>query len=177
MTIVLLKYIHNFVVENPKFIVDSMLGKIAKKLRIFGFSTDYYKDIDDNFLIKKSICENKILITKDKQLYNRAIKFNANTVLLYKENELENLILVFRKCNIRSIGPIPNMNTRCTLCNGILISMDKSLVVNDVPYNVYINSTKFYRCSICSKIYWDGTHIQDIRMLINRINNELDLIA
>ena len=35
-----------------KFVVDSMNGKLAKKLRFFGFNTLYYKQIRENEIIK-----------------------------------------------------------------------------------------------------------------------------
>jgi len=38
--------------ENPKFLVDGMLGKLARKLRIFGFDTTYLSNTDDDNLIK-----------------------------------------------------------------------------------------------------------------------------
>ncbi|RPJ50546.1 MAG: hypothetical protein EHJ95_06850, partial [Methanobacteriota archaeon] len=32
----------------PRFLVDAMLGDIARKLRIFGFDTLYMKDTSDS---------------------------------------------------------------------------------------------------------------------------------
>ena len=66
----------------PKFLVDSMLGKIAKKLRIFGFDTESYSNIDDNTIIKKSHDENKIVLTMDKMLYKRCKKHKGPCKLL-----------------------------------------------------------------------------------------------
>jgi uncharacterized protein with PIN domain len=36
----------------PIFAVDGMLGKIAKKLRIFGFDTLYLANTDDDTIIE-----------------------------------------------------------------------------------------------------------------------------
>ncbi|MGI9566812.1 MAG: Mut7-C RNAse domain-containing protein [Nitrosopumilus sp.] len=46
------------------FLVDAMLGNIAKKLRLFGVDSEYYSDIDDFELIEKIENENKIIISK-----------------------------------------------------------------------------------------------------------------
>ncbi|WP_316505719.1 Mut7-C RNAse domain-containing protein [Nitrosopumilus sp.] len=46
------------------FLVDAMLGNIAKKLRLFGVDSEYYSDIDDFELIEKTENENKIIISK-----------------------------------------------------------------------------------------------------------------
>ena len=43
-----------------------MLGKIAKKLRIFGFDTEYLPNTDDNALINRSINNKRTILTKDR---------------------------------------------------------------------------------------------------------------
>ena len=60
--------------EKPVFIVDAMLGKLAKKLRLLGYDTAYSSDIDDEDLIRIAKNENRILITKDVQLARKAEK-------------------------------------------------------------------------------------------------------
>ncbi|MFP3416819.1 MAG: Mut7-C RNAse domain-containing protein, partial [Nitrososphaeria archaeon] len=42
---------HYYNEENIKFITDSMLGNIARKLRLFGFDVLYYKKGDDEGLL------------------------------------------------------------------------------------------------------------------------------
>ncbi len=160
--------------NNPKFIVDSMLGNIARKLRIIGFDTEFLLHIKDEFLIKKSIDENKLLVTKDKQLYNRSSRCGIPSLLLPSNNELENLVFIFRKCGIHHINLVPNTNTRCTMCNGTLLLVDKSSLFNFIPEKVYNTATIFYKCSNCLKIYWNGTHIKNINTLIDNINKSLD---
>ena len=44
-----------------------MLGKIAKKLRIFGFDTEYLPNTDDNTLINRSINNKRTILTKDRE--------------------------------------------------------------------------------------------------------------
>jgi len=44
------------------FLVDAMLGNVAKKLRLFGFDSEYFSDIDDSKLIEKAKNENRIII-------------------------------------------------------------------------------------------------------------------
>jgi len=42
-----------------------MLGHIAKKLRLMGFDTEFWLDAGDDFLINKSMDEQKLLVTRD----------------------------------------------------------------------------------------------------------------
>ncbi len=154
-----------------------MLGKIAKKLRIFGFDTEYLANIDDDIIIKRSIDNNRIILTKDKQLYIRSIKLNISCLLITLENELENLIIIMKEFDINYIFPVTNTYTRCTLCNGTLKAVIKSTlsswINNNVPKIVFDNTETFFKCSVCQKIYWNGTHIQEINHLIDDINKKI----
>jgi hypothetical protein len=159
--------------NQPKFIVDCMGGNIAKKLRIMGFDTEFWLDASDDSLIKKSIHEHKILVTRDRGLYLRISKSSKNGLLLSDEDEVKNLVFIFERCDIKHINPVPDVNTRCTICNGTLKKLDKTMLSNPIPEKVYENITTIYECSKCSKVYWEGTHVENINKFIDNINKLL----
>lgn len=153
-----------------------MLGKIAKKLRIFGFDTEYFVNIEDNILIKKGSDENRKILTKDKILYKRCTKQKISCILIASENEIDNLIYVMKENQIDHIFPVTNNFTRCTVCNGQLSKTPKSqirLTKNKIQKKVLENNDIFFNCSSCQKVYWNGTHIQQINKLIIEINKEI----
>ncbi len=152
-----------------------MLGKIAKKLRIFGFDTKYLVNVDDNEIVNMCLDTKRIILTKDRQLYTRSIKLNLPCFLIISENELETLSIIMKKSNINYIFPVPCEDTRCSLCNGVLAKIQKSTVVDIVPKKVIENISIFFRCSNCQKIYWNGKHIKEINHLIDKINKEIRL--
>ncbi len=158
----------------PKFLADGMLGKIAKKLRIFGFDTEYLANTDDNTIIKMCHDKRRTILTKDRQLYARSLKLNIPCILITLENELESLITIMKEYHVNYIFPVTNKFTRCTLCNGTLDTVLESLLMlNDVPKKVLDSTDVFYKCSNCQKIYWNGTHIKEINHLIDEINKEI----
>jgi uncharacterized protein with PIN domain len=158
----------------PKFIADEMLGKIAKKLRIFGFDTEYLPNTDDNTLINRSINNKRTILTKDRELYARSQKMNVPCLLITLENEFENLIIIMREFNINNIFSVTNKYTRCTLCNGALEKVVKSSLIRSyIPQKVFDNTEIYFKCSFCKKIYWNGTHIQEINQLIDNINRKI----
>lgn len=159
--------------DYPRFIVDCMLGHIAKKLRIMGFDTEFWLDAGDDFLINKSMDEQKLLVTRDVGLYLKLSKSGRNGLLLPNDDEVENLVFILKSCNIKHIDPVPNVNTRCTICNGTLTKLDKTMATDLIPEKVYKRISTIYKCSKCSKIYWDGTHVENINILIDNINNLL----
>ena len=65
------------------FIADGMLGSLARKLRIFGFDTLYYNDVEDFKLIEIGEQQERILLTCDKILIQRAMNAGISSCLLY----------------------------------------------------------------------------------------------
>ena len=56
-----LEWENNLVKNNkPIFLVDAMLGKLAKKMRLLGYDTVYFSDMEDEELILKAKKENRI---------------------------------------------------------------------------------------------------------------------
>ena len=157
----------------PRFIVDGMLGNIAKKLRIMGFDTEFWLTANDDFLINKCMNEPKLLVTRDRGLYLKISKMGKKCLLLLDNDEVRDLVFILEDCGIKYVEPVPNVNTRCTICNGILNKIDKTMVSNPIPEKVYKSISNIYRCSKCLKIYWDGTHVQNINLFIGNINNLL----
>lgn len=163
----------HFLLLNPQFIADSMLGNIARKLRIFGFDAEFLLDVDDNYFIDSRSQEGRIILTRDKQLYFKLAKKKAPSILLLSYCELDNLVLILKECGISKLEMVPNRYTRCTKCNGELFTRDKSLELAAIPKKVYEGITLISKCSNCSKIYWNGTHVKEINLLVDNINNIL----
>lgn len=155
------------------FMADAMLGKIARKLRIFGFDTIYDPNIDDIDILNSSKYEGRIVLTSDRMLFNRCKKKGIDTILTYKETEIENLVTIFSSLNIKSINS-QKLPYLCTRCNGLLDTLiDKNLIKHDIPVRLLSSNKVFYKCSRCRKIYWRGSHSEHISRLIKELNMKL----
>ena len=155
------------------FMADAMLGKIARKLRMFGFDTIYDPNIDDIDILNSSKYEGRIVLTSDRMLFNRCKKKGIDTILTYKETEIENLVTIFSSLNIKSINS-QNLPYLCTRCNGLLDTLiDKNLIKHDIPVRLLCSNKIFYKCSRCRKIYWRGSHTEHISRLIKELNMKL----
>jgi len=152
-----------------KFLVDSMLGKLARFLRIFGYDTLYANDLVDFFktdpvpddkLLAYAKKTKRFVITKDYQFYKNfienAIYLRGEGVYNYLNQLKENLRLNY-KFNIQ--------NARCSVCNSKMKKVKEKNDIKDHVLRETFNQYKdFYQCLNlqCKKIYWKGSHIDDI---------------
>ncbi|MEM4516988.1 MAG: Mut7-C RNAse domain-containing protein, partial [Desulfurococcaceae archaeon] len=60
--------------NEPRFIVDTMLGTVARWLRILGYDTVYDKSAEDWQIIRRAELEKRIIVTRDRGLHIKAIK-------------------------------------------------------------------------------------------------------
>ncbi|MBI5179825.1 MAG: Mut7-C RNAse domain-containing protein [Nitrospirae bacterium] len=140
-----------------KLIADSMLGKLAIWLRVLGYDTLYFKEIDDASLLRMAKEEDRILLTRDTSLIKRrGIK---NYVFINDNEPYKQLKQIITALKLKSDK---DFLTRCIYCNEELITVQKEDVEGIVPEYVYENHNSFNQCRKCKKIYWRGTHFRRI---------------
>jgi len=145
-----------------------MLGTLAKWLRIYGFDTLYAnRDLDDSELIAISRKENRILITRDKKLFQIARRENLKTIEI-KTIDIDEQIS--RAIANREIDQ-SKVLSRCILCNTPVEEIKKNDIKGKVPKKVFDNNETFWFCPKCSKIYWRGSHYENMVEKINHIKN------
>jgi uncharacterized protein len=160
--------------DNYSFIADAMLGKIAKKLRILGFDTIYISsNTNDREILDLLMKTKRILLTSDKELFYRSKHYHCNSIIINKNTEIENLVTIFRNLEIKVIDTLLSYN-RCSICNNKLENIeDMNLIKNEIYQTVIKNNNEFYKCKRCNKLYWHGSHIKNIILLIEKINKML----
>lgn len=142
-----------------KFIVDCMLGKLAKWLRMLGYDTKFILDADDDDLVRIAVKEDRILLTRDSLLCMRRMVRNRCIFIDWGKTS-DQVKQVFSALNLAVIES--NMFTRCTICNEQIKHIDKSDVKGKVPSFVYKTQNEYGCCVKCDKIYWRGTHVQHV---------------
>ena len=152
-----------------KFLVDAMLGKLARFLRIFGYDTVYANDligyfkidpIPDEKLIEFAHKNNRIIITKDYPLYNG---YRSKSLYLKGEGVYNYLNQLRQKINLDYEFSLEK--ARCSVCNSKLKKVDnKNSIKEHVKHATFKNYNEFFQCnnSNCQKVFWNGPHIADI---------------
>ncbi|MHA1438129.1 MAG: DUF5615 family PIN-like protein [Promethearchaeota archaeon] len=152
-----------------KFLADAMLGKLTRLLRIFGYDVVYANDLENYFNISpipdeklKDFAEKdgRIILTKDYTFYKR----NKNKSIFLEGNGVYNYLNQLKtKLDLKYNFLIEK--ARCSLCNSTLIKVKNKKDIEDkVKASTFKYHNNFYQCSNqeCRKIFWRGSHIDDI---------------
>lgn len=139
----------------PRFIVDAMLGTLARWLRLCGFDTVFDPALDDPEIAARAAREGRVVLTRDRGLLARRLVTRG---LLVEDadlgTQLRQVIEAFRL-----EVPEGALFSRCAACNGAVREVAaKEEVAGRVPPFVLRTHDAFLRCPDCGRIYWAGTH-------------------
>jgi len=148
-----------------RFICDVMLGKLSKNLRMLGIDTAYHNNIKEEYLITTSLKENRIVLTR-KTKFRFSDKTTPALFILDNnpKNQLRQVVSHFR-INRDMLSPF----SRCISCNKELRPLKKDLAEGKVADYIFNTTDSFTTCPACKKIYWAGTHLQNMEILINNL--------
>ena len=154
----------------PRFILDVMLGSLAKWLRFLGLDTRYSNDMDDPELVQLALEEDRVLITRDVPL--AGVPGVEGRVLLVRSEALELQLREVARAYPSILSP--GRAARCGACNVPLeVVSDMRAVEPLVPSYVYLTQRRFSRCPSCGKIFWEGTHKRRMQMTIEELRLDL----
>jgi uncharacterized protein with PIN domain len=145
----------------PRFILDVHLGKLAKYMRMLGFDALYETGYEDNEIIRISVEEERIILTRDKLLLR-------NNKIIYglwvrSINPLKQISEIIQRLSLKKeVRPF----TRCLECNGILSDVSKEKIRDKLPEKTNLYYEKFQVCERCGRIYWEGSHFERMKKLI-----------
>jgi len=145
-----------------RFLVDGMLGGLARWLRILGHDVRYDRDGKDSALLHLISEEDRTLLTRDEELYRRATSRGLASLLVLGETEMDRLAWMAARLGIRLDATMTA--TRCPECGSLLSKVSKDLLVGEVPGASLRRYNEFWKCTeqSCGKVYWVGSHWRQI---------------
>jgi uncharacterized protein len=156
-------------ISDFRFILDVHLGKLAKLLRLFGFDTICNPDFDDMDIIRFSVSDSRMILTRDKELLmNSRI---AEGLRILSQDPDEQLREVFRGLALKGhINPF----IRCMECNTLV----EKVMKEDIADKVLPATLKFYfefkKCPGCGNIYWEGSHYERMKKYIDSVIKDVN---
>jgi uncharacterized protein with PIN domain len=139
-----------------RLLADGMLGRLAKWLRLLGYDTAYDNAAADPDLARRARVEGRVLLTRDREL---AARRGLRTLLIQSE-VLEEQVREVQ--DALGLPPNPALS-RCAVCNTVLEPVSPEDVAERVPPYVLRTQREFRRCPSCGRVYWPGTHVDEMR--------------
>ncbi|MCW8820626.1 MAG: Mut7-C RNAse domain-containing protein [Sulfurovum sp.] len=149
-----------------KFIADCHLGKLAKYLRLMGVDTLFFSHIEDDELIQIANDENRIILTRDRNLSKRK---NAPVLFLEPIDTKMQLKKLIEYYNLKE-HPAPF--SRCIVCNTPLQVIEKKEIIDSLPEKVKKYFDYFEYCPTCDRIYWQGDHYRHMMEFLAQVLKE-----
>jgi hypothetical protein len=142
--------------DDVRFVADVMVGKLARWLRVLGIDVVYSSTLTDDEIERLSQTDNRIILTRD-------IRFAASQkpdrcVVIESDHYREQVLQVIQTFGLKEF----RVFSRCLECNALLQAVDKEDVFEKVPPYVYLTQERFARCPLCQRVYWHGTHADEM---------------
>lgn len=149
--------------RNPRFVLDTHLGKLARYLRLLGFDTLYSNSYDDDELAAISAAGDKrILLTRDQGVLKRRQVTHGYYVRDTRPEE--QVVEILNRFDLYGLAaPF----SRCLDCNTILRRVSKEKIADRVPAGVARDFDTFSVCLACDRVYWPGSHYERLRRLVD----------
>ncbi len=152
--------------ETPvRFFADSMLGKLAKWLRILGCDTAFDPDISDGEIAERARREGRVILTRDTLLIRRK-NVRENHFFVRGDGYRDQLRQVVSRF---AIDPASGLFTRCVRCNEPLEKIGRQTAAGKVPPYVFETQDAFHTCARCGRIYWKATHREEMVRHLERM--------
>lgn len=149
-----------------RLLLDVMLGKLARYLRMCGYDAAYALDRGleaDDDIVALARDEGRCLLTRDRQLAERtpeSVRIDTRDI----EDQLREL---------RTAGfdlTLADQPARCGRCNGRVDPVGDG---DPVPeYAPDPAETSCHRCRDCGQVFWKGSHWDDVRRRLARVNSD-----
>ena len=147
--------------REPRFVLDTHLGRLAAYLRMMGFDTVYANRCDDGRLAQISRDERRILLTRDVGLLKRSAVTHGS--FIRETSPRSQFLEVVRRFHLARLA---QPFSRCLRCNAPLETASAGEVRGQVPPRAAALHCEFRRCPGCARVFWKGGHYRRMQELL-----------
>ncbi len=152
-------------VDETRWLADEMVGRLARYLRFLGYDVEYVRGLVDRKILERARDEDRLLLTRDVQLAQRA----GPRAIRLRSPELEEQLREVWHAHPTLRRTVAFV--RCSECNGPLQHADRSTPTppRGVPERIWGSTEEVYVCSRCGQAFWEGSHTREIRKTVERL--------
>jgi uncharacterized protein with PIN domain len=137
--------------QKRSFLVDLMLLRLARWLRLLGQDVANPESDSDKALLGQAKRENRILVTRDKRLFSSCSAAGVEGILIRSSRICEQILEMAEKGIALRIDP-----QRCTLCNSSLKEAEG-------------REGEIWICPNCQRLYWRGGHWKNMEKMLEAL--------
>lgn len=139
-----------------RFMIDHMLIKLGKYLRILGLDAAWDSRVRTHALIARANAENRVFLTRNTHIAEQ-YPHPGHLFVLPETDPVKQLEIVMGEFKL---DPQVKLFSKCIRCNAFLEKVgDKESVRMKVHPNVYARFAEFFTCPKCGTVFWKGSHI------------------
>jgi len=153
--------------EEPRFVLDGHLGRLASHLRMLGLDCLYENNYEDDELVRISVGDERILLTRDRLLLMH--KIITQGYLIRSLDSTKQLYEVVERYGlVKWVRPFQ----RCMNCNYPLEPVEKETVLEKLEPLTKKYYHDFKLCPACDQVYWKGSHYERMLELIRKVSQQ-----
>lgn len=139
-----------------RFMVDHMLIKLGKYLRIIGYDAAWDLQVRTHALIERANAEDRVFLTRNTHIAEQ-YPHPGHLFVLRETDPVRQLAIVMAEFKL---NPMEKLFSKCVRCNVFLEKVgDKESIRAKVHPNVYARFADFFTCPNCGTVFWKGTHV------------------
>lgn len=147
--------------RHVRFVADAHMGGLARLLRMAGFDTLYDNHFHDDEIATLSSEEERIVLTRDRELLKR--REITHGCYLHTLKPTEQFREIVERLDLtRSMRPF----SLCLNCNMPLRAIARAEVQQWVPEGILERYEHFMTCDHCHGVFWEGSHWQRMQALL-----------
>ena len=109
-------------------------------------------------MVNIAVNEDRIVLTRDRRLlYFKQVKHGYWVRAVDAESQV---VEVLRRFDLHSSI---HAFVRCPVCNGELAPVAKADILDRLEPKTRLYYEEFYQCVDCRRIYWEGSHMENMR--------------
>jgi hypothetical protein len=135
---------------------------------MLGLDCLYHNAYDDDELVRISVAEGRILLTRDRRLLMH--KIITKGYLLRSLDPTEQLYEVVQRYGlVKWVRPFE----RCMNCNQPLQAVRKETVLEKLEPLTKKYYDEFKLCPACDQVYWKGSHYERMLQVIENLSHHV----
>lgn len=152
-----------------RFLADDMVARLGRWMRVIGCDTLIWRSGRDEEMLAAAEEEGRVVLTRHARLGSLR-RAGPQIVVVEDENPVSQLVQVVRALGLDLHA---RRYTRCQRCNGLVESVSKQDVQDQVPERSYGAFDQFWRCRECGHLYWRGDHFESMEQTLAWVERQV----